>query len=93
MTKQVFIDHIASQYGCSKKEAERVIDIFTLSVIEAIREGKEVNLIGFGNFTINKVEARKGRNPRTGEGMNIVGYNQVRFKAGKKLKDGCNKLR
>jgi DNA-binding protein HU-beta len=93
MTKQGFIDHIANQHGCTKREGEKIIDMFTSSVIEAMGEGKEINLTGFGNFTINKVEARKGRNPRTGEGMNIVGYNQVRFKAGKKLKDGCNKLR
>jgi DNA-binding protein HU-beta len=54
-------------------------------------EGKEINLVGFGNFTINKVEARKGRNPRTGESMDIAGYNQPRFKVGSKLKAACNK--
>ena len=91
MTKQGFIDHIASQHGCTKREGEKIIDMFTSSVIEAMGEGKEINLIGFGNFTINKVEARKGRNPRTGESMKIASYNQPRFKVGSKLKTACNK--
>jgi DNA-binding protein HU-beta len=91
MTKQGFIDHIASQHGCTKREGEKIIDMFTSSVIEAMGEGKEINLIGFGNFTINKVEARKERNPRTGESMKIASYNQPRFKVGSKLKAACNK--
>ena len=91
MTKQGFIDYIASQHGCTKREGEKIIDMFTSSVIEAMGEGKEINLIGFGNFTINKVEARKGRNPRTGESMKIASYNQPRFKVGSKLKAACNK--
>jgi DNA-binding protein HU-beta len=91
MTKQGFIDHIASQHGCTKREGEKIIDMFTSSVIEAMGEGKEISLAGFGNFTINKVEARKGRNPRTGESIKIASYNQPRFKAGSKLKAACNK--
>jgi DNA-binding protein HU-beta len=91
MNKQEFIDHIANQHGCTKKEAEKAIDIFTSSVIEALGNGKEISLIGFGNFTVSKVEAREGRNPRTGESLNIAAYNQPKFKVGQKLKDACNK--
>ena len=91
MNKQEFIDHIASQHGCTKKEAEKAIDIFTSSVIDAIGEGKEISLIGFGNFSIGKVAARTGRNPRTGEALKIAAYNQPKFKVGQKLKDACNK--
>ena len=91
MNKQEFIDHIASQHGCTKKEAEKAIDIFTSSVIEALGNGKEISLIGFGNFTVSKVEAREGRNPRTGEALKIAAYNQPKFKVGQKLKDACNK--
>jgi DNA-binding protein HU-beta len=91
MNKQEFIDHIANQHGCTKKEAEKAIDIFTSSVIEALGNGKEISLIGFGNFTVSKVEAREGRNPRTGESLNIASYNQPKFKVGQKLKDACNK--
>ncbi len=91
MTKQGFIDHIASQHGCTKKEAERIINIFSTSVIGAIEEGKEISLAGFGIFSVNKLAARKGRNPRTGEGLDIPAHNQPRFKAGAKLKKACNK--
>jgi DNA-binding protein HU-beta len=48
-------------------------------------------LVGFGNFGINKIAARRGRNPRTGLSLDIPGYNQPRFKVGKKLKDAVNK--
>jgi len=90
MNKQEFIDHIANQHGCTKKEAEKAIDIFTSSVIDAIGEGKEISLIGFGNFSIGKVAARTGRNPRTGEALKIAAYNQPKFKVGQKLKDAVN---
>ncbi len=91
MNKQEFIDHIAGQHSCTKKEAEKAIDIFTSSVIEALGNGKEISLIGFGNFSVSRVEAREGRNPRTGESLNIAAYNQPKFKVGQKLKDACNK--
>ncbi len=91
MHKQEFIDHIANQHGCTKKEAEKAIDIFTFSVIDALSQGKEISLVGFGNFGINKIAARSGRNPRTGLALDIPAYNQPRFKVGKKLKDVCNK--
>lgn len=91
MTKQEFIDHIASRHGCTKREAEKAIDMFTSSVIDAMGQGKEISLVGFGHFSIGKVAARSGRNPRTGEELQIAAYNQPRFKVGQKLKDACNK--
>ena len=90
MNKQEFIDHIANQHGCTKKEAEKAIDIFTSSVIDALSQGKEISLVGFGNFTVSRVEAREGRNPRTGESLNIAADNQPKFKVGQKLKDAVN---
>ena len=91
MNKQEFIDQIANQHGCTKKDAEKAIDIFTSSVIDALSQGKEISLVGFGNFTVSRVEAREGRNPRTGESLNIAAYNQPKFKVGAKLKAACNK--
>ena len=91
MHKQEFIDHIANQHGCTKKEAEKAIDIFTSSVIDALSQGKEISLVGFGNFTVSKVAARTGRNPKTQEPVQIPAYNQPKFKVGQKLKDACNK--
>lgn len=91
MNKHEFIDHIASKHGCTKKEAEKAIDIFTSSVINALGEGKEIVLVGFGHFSISKVAERKGRNPRTGAELRIAPYNQPKFKVGQKLKDAVNK--
>jgi DNA-binding protein HU-beta len=91
MNKSEFITHIADQHKCTKVEAEKVIDMFTSSVIDAMGQGKEISLLGFGNFTVSKVAARNGRNPRTGAELKIAAYNQPKFKVGQKLKDACNK--
>lgn len=90
MNKQDFIDYVAKQLECTKVEAEKNIDMFTSSVIGAMGENNEISLIGFGQFSISKVAARAGRNPSTGEAIQIKAYNQPKFKVGKKLKDACN---
>ena len=64
MNKSEFEKHIASKHSIIQKEAGNIIDIFTSSVMSALGEGNEVSLIGFGNFSVSKVEAREGRNPR-----------------------------
>jgi len=91
MNKSEFINHIAAQYQCTKVDAEKAIDMFPSSVIDAMGQGKEISLVGFGNFTVSKVAARTGRNPRTGEALKIAAYNQPKFKVGQKLKDAVNK--
>ena len=91
MNKGEFITHIAQQHNCLKTEAEKVIDMFTSSVIEAMGQGNEISLIGFGNFSISKVAARTGRNPRTGEALEILARHQPKFKIGQKLKDAVNR--
>lgn len=90
MNKTEFVKHIAEQHKCTQIEAEKTIDIFTSSVIEALGKGNEISLVGFGNFSVSKVAARSGRNPRTGEALEIAAYNQPKFKAGQKLKDAVN---
>ena len=90
MNKGNFIKHIAKQHGCSQLEAEKVINMFTSSIIDALGQGNEISLIGFGSFFVNKVEARNGRNPRTGEALKISSYNHPKFKVGQKLKDVVN---
>ena len=90
MNKGQVVSYIAEKHDCTKVEAERVIDMFTSSIIGALGKGEEVSLVGFGNFSVSKVAARAGRNPRTGEPINIPEYNQPKFKVGQKLKDACN---
>lgn len=90
MNKAELITHIADEHAITKLEAEKVIDRFTSSVISALGQGEEISLMGFGNFSVSKVAARPGRNPRTGETIQIAAYNQPRFKVGQKLKNAVN---
>ena len=90
MNKSELIEFIANQNNISKAEADKAINIFTNGIIEAVAEGNDVSLIGFGNFTINAVEGRAGINPKTKEPIQIEAYSQVRFKVGQKLKDAAN---
>ena len=91
MNKTEFVKHIAQQHSFSQVEAGKIIDMFTSSVIDAMGQGKEISLIGFGSFSVQRVEAREGRNPRTGDALKIAAYNQPKFKVGQKLKDAVNK--
>ena len=90
MNKGNFVSYIADKNSCTKAEAEKVVDMFTSSVIGALGQGDEVSLVGFGNFSVSDVAARPGRNPRTGETIQIKAYKQPKFKVGQKLKDACN---
>ena len=90
MNKSELINHIADEHSITKIEAEKVIDRFTGSIISALSKGKEISLLGFGSFSISKVSARAGRNPRTGETIQIAAYNKPRFKVGQKLKNAVN---
>ena len=91
MNKGDFIKFISENNNCTQGIAEKVINMFTSSVIDAISKGKEISLIGFGSFSVNRVEARNGRNPKTGNALEIPAYNQPKFKVGQKLKDAVNK--
>ena len=90
MNKAELITHIADEHSITKIEAEKVIDRFTSSIISALSKGNEISLMGFGSFSVSKVAARAGRNPRTGETIQIAAYNQPRFKVGQKLKNAVN---
>ena len=91
MNKGDFIKFISENNNCTQGMAKKVINMFTSSVIDAISKGNEISLIGFGSFSVQKVEAREGRNPRTGNALKIGAYNQPKFKVGQKLKDAVNK--
>jgi DNA-binding protein HU-beta len=91
MNKGDFIKFISENNNCTQGIAEKVINMFTSSVIDAISKGNEISLIGFGNFSVSKIEARNGRNPKTGNALKIAAYNQLKFKVGQKLKDAVNK--
>jgi DNA-binding protein HU-beta len=91
MNKQEFVNYIANQRSCTKVKAEEIIDIFTASVMEALGQGNEILLVGFGQFYTTKVKAKNGRNPKNGQPINIPEQTLARFKAGQKLKNALNK--
>ena len=91
MNKSEFVKHVSSQHNITQEEANKIIDTFTSSVMSALGEGKEIQLVGFGNFSVSEVAARAGRNPQTGAAIQIAAYKQPRFKVGQKLKDAVNK--
>jgi nucleoid DNA-binding protein len=90
MNKSEFIKYISTIHNCTQIEAEKVLDMFVSSAISALGEGNEISLVGFGNFSVSKVAARTGRNPKTGEAIEISARNMVKFKTGQKLKDAAN---
>jgi DNA-binding protein HU-beta len=91
MNKGEFVAHMAKQHKCTQVEAEKALDIFVSSTISALGAGEEISLVGFGNFSVSPMKARAGRNPRTGEAIQIKAYNQPKFKVGQKLKNAVNK--
>ncbi len=91
MNKSELIDHISQEHGCTKADAERAVNMFTGSVTSALGKGEEIALVGFGTFYASKVAAREGRNPKTGAPLKIAARTQPKFRAGKALKDACNK--
>ena len=90
MNKQELVDAVASAVGISKSAAGDAVDAFVAVVTQAVVEGEGVQLVGFGTFTCSRRKASTGRNPRTGEPMQIKESTQPKFKAGKGLKDSVN---
>jgi DNA-binding protein HU-beta len=91
MTKAELIDKIASGAGLSKADASRALDSSLDAVKAALKKGQKVTLVGFGTFSVTKRKARKGRNPKTGEVINISATKTPKFSAGKALKDAVKK--
>ena len=87
MNKSDLIDSIAGSTGLTKADAGRALDAATDSITSALQQGQSVSLVGFGTFSVKHRAARQGRNPRTGETIQIKASNNPSFKAGKALKD------
>lgn len=90
MTKQEFVDQIADRAGLSKKDAAGAVDAFLDTVEDALKRGSEVSFSGFGKFSVSARAAREGRNPATGERIQIAASNVPRFTAGAGLKKAVN---
>jgi DNA-binding protein HU-beta len=87
MTKAELVSKIAAEGGITKAQAEKALDGFVSAVTGALTSGEKVSLVGFGTFSVGDRAGREGRNPRTGEKINIPASKVVKFKAGKTLSE------
>ncbi len=91
MTKTELIDGLANKLtNMSKAEAEKTINVILDDIVAALKKGDRVNISGFGTFSVSERKARTGRNPKTGEAIQISASRSARFKPGKQLKDSLN---
>ncbi len=91
MQKADLVGKIADESGISKAAAERALSSLLSNVTKELKNGGRVSLVGFGTFSISKRAARMGRNPRTGEAIQIKARKVPKFSAGKTLKDAIKK--
>lgn len=90
MNKTELVAAMADQAALSKKDAEKALKAFIEVVTEELKKGEKIQLVGFGTFEVAQRAAREGRNPLTGEKMQIKASKAPKFKAGKALKDSVN---
>ncbi len=90
MNKGDLINKVAEEAGLSKAQAESAVNAMLDGIADALKAGDSAAFIGFGTFSVSKRNARAGRNPQTGETIQIAAKNLVKFKAGKKLTDSLN---
>lgn len=90
MNKNDLVSAVADQSGLSKSDAAKAVEAVFDSITGALAKGGDVRLVGFGTFSVTERKASTGRNPRTGEPMEIKASTQPKFKAGKGLKDAVN---
>ncbi|MHA7963606.1 DNA-binding protein [Paenibacillus oryzae] len=87
MNKTDLINKVAELSELSKKDATKAVDAVFEAISDALQSGDKVQLVGFGNFEVRERQARKGRNPQTGEEIDIAASKMPAFKPGKSLKD------
>ena len=92
LTKSDIIENLNNEIGLNKREAKELVDMLFNDIKSLLSEGHEVKLSGFGNFQLRDKSSRPGRNPRTGEDVEISARRVVTFKPGQKLKDSVKTL-
>ncbi len=91
MTKADLVEKVAKEADMTKKDAEKLVEIIFDSIVSTLNQGEKIELRGFGSFRVRERNARKGRNPKTGEAVKIPAKRVAYFKPGKDLKDLINK--
>jgi DNA-binding protein HU-beta len=87
MTKAELIDSVANKSELPKQKAEEIVNGLFDDIVGALKNGDKVNISGFGTFSVSERKARTGRNPKTGEAIQIAASRAPKFKAGKILKE------
>ncbi|MEB2286217.1 MAG: HU family DNA-binding protein [Myxococcales bacterium] len=90
MTKAELVDSIVAKVDLAKAAAERVVATIFDDIVAALKAGDKVHIAGFGTFQVSERKARTGRNPKTGEPIQIEASRSAKFKPGKALKDSLN---
>ncbi|WP_347356264.1 HU family DNA-binding protein [Bdellovibrio sp.] len=90
MNKAQLVELVAEKTKTTKTQSEQILDATLEAIQEALKDGEEVKLVGFGTFTRTSRKARQGRNPKTGETVKIPSAYIPKFKPGKDLKDALN---
>ena len=90
MNKNDLVKSVADATDMSRADAAQAVEGVFDSIKNSLKDGEEVRLVGFGSFSVVQRKATTGRNPRTGEAINIPASNQPKFKAGKALKEAVN---
>jgi len=85
MNKAELVEEVANQTGLTKKTSREAIDVVTSVITDSLARGERVTLVGFGSFRVTRRKARRGRNPQTGQEIQIPTRNVVRFRPGKPL--------
>ncbi len=91
MTKAVLVDEVARVVQLTKKQAETIVNIVFDSIVDSLRAGQKIELRGFGSFRLRSRKSRTGRNPKTGEKVEVPSKKIPYFKPGKELKELINK--
>ena len=90
MNRNELVDAVSSKTDMKKSEASKAVDAVFEAIEDALKGGDEVRLVGFGTFSVASRAASEGRNPRTGEKIQIAASKQAKFKPGKGLRDSLN---
>ena len=90
MNRNELVDAVSGKTDMKKSEASKAIDAVFDAIADALKGGDEVRLVGFGTFSVASRAASEGRNPRTGEKIQIAASKQAKFKPGKGLRDSLN---
>lgn len=91
LTKAQLIEVLYEQIGLNKREAKDMVDAFFEQIVQQLQNGQEVKISGFGNFCVRSKASRPGRNPKTGEAVDIPARKTVTFRASSKLKTKVQK--